>query len=63
MNDELTRTNSKESPVIFKLLLPTLTVYLYSPSDASFALTLCVKKLLCCELLRESLLLIEPCTI
>lgn len=39
--EKLTRTNSMQSPVILILCWPTLTVYLYSPSDASFVDRLC----------------------
>lgn len=39
----LTRTKSKQSPVIFRLFCPMFTVYLYSPSDASFVDKLCNK--------------------
>lgn len=40
-NNKLTRTKSKQSPVILRLLCPTFTVYLYSPSDASLVDRLC----------------------
>lgn len=40
-NSKLTRTKSKQSPVILRLLCPTFTVYLYSPSDASLVDRLC----------------------
>lgn len=46
-----TLTNSKQSPVIFILWCPTLTVYLYSPSEASFVDRLC-NSILCPPICR-----------